>query len=96
MKIQTSWRNPPSTNYRRPTERRFYVWRDRFILYGKGGYAESHGWGEYPWRWLCTMCDPPSYGFRAKRNGWQSIMTVTLPRHMRVRAAHHRWVAGHR
>lgn len=88
MTTRTSMRNPPSTKYQRPAERKFYVWQDRFITYG----LNDRGWEKRPWRWLCTMCEPPSYGFRSKKGAWNSIMTVSLPRHMFVRKCHHEHV----
>lgn len=92
---RTSWRNPPASGYKRPAERKFYVWRDRHISYGARA-VDSGRRAEHPWRWLCTLCDPPSYGFRSKPGGWQAIMRTAMPRHFFVRAAHHRWVARNR
>lgn len=93
-KAQVTRRNPPGTNYQRPVERKFYVWRDRHIRY-HDRFSESHGWVEaYPWRWMCTLCDPPSYGFRSKAGAWRAIMAVSMPRHFRVRDQHHTWVAA--
>jgi hypothetical protein len=85
---QTSSRYPPSAGYRRPTERKFYVWQDRFIAHGW-----NRGWEKHPWRWCCTMCEPPSFGFRSRRGAWAAIMTVSYPRHMFVRGQHHAWAA---
>lgn len=89
---QTSWRNPPSTGYTRPAERKFYVWQDRFITYSPRDVARGKR-GKHPWRWLCTMCDPPSTGFRCRPGAHRDIMTVTLPRHMFVRRYHHKIVS---
>lgn len=93
MRKQTSQRNPPSTGYQRPTERKFYIWEDRHISYsGYSSYAEGK-WGPHPWRWLCTICDPPAYGFRARRGAYQRIIAQTMPRHFAVRRYHHEWAA---
>jgi hypothetical protein len=91
MKVRRSWRNPPSTGYERPTVRKFYVWRDRHVRYGSSG--RRHGWGESPWRWMCTFCDPPSIGFRARAGAWQAIIGTSMPRHFEHRKSHHQWVA---
>lgn len=89
--VRTSTRNPPSTGYRRPTERKFYIWQDRFIYWGKG-WSRSHNRDERPWRWMCTLCEPPSYGFRCKKGAWLAIMTISMPRHFAVRHYHHEHV----
>jgi hypothetical protein len=79
---QTSHRNPPQTGYHRPTERKFYVWQDQFNSYGGySAYADGR-WGLHPWRWMCTMCDPPAYGFRARRGAYHAIMTQVMPDHL--------------
>lgn len=85
---RTSNRYPPSTGYQRPTRRKFYVWRDPFIRY-RGSQRQQ--WGDAPWRWCCTMCEPPSFGFRCKPPAWERIMTVSLPHHLRVLHYHHEW-----
>ena len=84
IKGHTSLRYPPSAGYQRPSQRRFFVWQDRFIRYRDG---------HRPWRWCCTLCEPPSFGFRSLPGGWARIMTGTLPRHLSVRNFHHRHVA---
>jgi len=91
-KKQKTWANPPSTNYERPTERKFYVWQDRHLNYGQA-FAERHGWERYPWRWLCTMCDPPVGGCRVKKGAWKKIIETSMPRHFFVRGQHHKHVA---
>jgi hypothetical protein len=88
---RSSLRYPPSTGYRRPAVRRFYVWEDRCITYG---YSEGK-WGRHPWRWCCTHCDPPAFGFRAKAGAFEAIM-AHMPRHFQRRAAHHRWARTRR
>lgn len=93
---KTSARYPPSTGYHRPAERKFYVWQDTLIDYrGYSAYADGR-WGRHPWRWLCTLCEPPSYGFRARTGAQQAIVAVSLPHHMRVRRSHHEWVRRNR
>jgi hypothetical protein len=92
VRKQVTWRNPPSTGHARPAERKFYVWQDRCIKYGDK-FAEARGWELRPWRWLCTMCDPPACGFRVKKGAWEKIMTVSMPHHFRVRGQHHKHVA---
>lgn len=89
---QRSRRNPPSTDYQRPTVRRFYIWQDRHIVYERR-FAEHRGWGQQPWRWMCTFCDPPSYGFRSRKGAWAAILNTSMPRHFRVKHYHHRRVA---
>lgn len=93
MKKQTSFRNPPSTNYERPTERKFYVWQDRAICWSEE-FARKHDRERHPWRWLCTFCDPPTAGFRTRKGAFNSIMTSSMPRHFFVRRAHHKWAAS--
>jgi hypothetical protein len=88
----TSWRWPPSTRHERPEERRFYIWQDPHIDYSDG-FARNHGWERRPWRWCCTLCDPPACGFQVKKGAWNRIMTSTMPRHFRVRQGHHRHTA---
>lgn len=90
-----SVRNPPSAGYERPLERKFYVWQDRVISYGTR-FAAERGREVHPWRWLCTMCDPPVAGFRCQKGAWEKIMTVSMPRHFLVRHYHHAWVARNR
>jgi hypothetical protein len=90
---RTSLRNPPSTKYQRPIERKFFIWRDRSICWGKA-WADDHNREERPWRWCCTFCNPPSYGFRCKKGAWQAIINTSMPRHFFVRQDHHHWVAG--
>lgn len=96
MKRQTSQRNPPSTGHHRPTERKFYVWQDRFIYYGGYRTYREGRWGRHPWRWMCTFCDPPAYGFRARQGAFNAIITKTMPRHFAVRHYHHEWAARRR
>lgn len=48
------------------------------------------------WRWECTLCHPPSKGGRYGPGAWERIIRVSLPRHMRVRVYHHRYVARNR
>lgn len=90
---QRTWSNPPSTNYEKPVERKFFVWQDRHIAYGPEG-AEKHGWELHPWRWMCTLCEPPTRGFRSKKGAWEKIMTVSMPQHFRARKYHHAHVAN--
>lgn len=85
---QTSRRNPPSTSHVRPAERKFYVWRDRYIRYDPHPRR-----GKGLWRWCCTLCDPPSYGSRSGPGGWEKIMTVSMPRHFAIRRHHHKIVS---
>lgn len=61
----------------RTTRRKFRVWEDR-----EAGC----------WRWECTMCHPPSYGYRTTNDAWYRIMTVSMPRHFFVRRYHHEHV----
>lgn len=91
MKLQTSTRNPPSTGYVRPTEHKFFIWQDRFIHY-EDDFAYKRNWETHPWRWCCTLCDPPSYGFRAKRGAWRAIIDISMRRHFLVRHYHHEHV----
>lgn len=79
----TSARYPVQTQYQRPRQRKFWVWRCRLTHYRRDRSA---------WRWCCTMCEPPSYGFRTAKDGWLKIITVSYPNHMRHRYHHHRWV----
>jgi hypothetical protein len=88
-----TWSNPPSTNFQRPKERKFYVWQDRHLNYGAAA-ARRRGWEQHPWRWLCTLCDPPTGGMRVQKGAWERIMTVSMPCHFRVRRYHHAHVAG--
>jgi len=83
---------PPATGYERPQVRRFWIWEDRTISY-RDGTARRRGWGQHPWRWCCTFCDPPAFGFRAREGAWQAIVTISMPRHFRVRYCHHQYVA---
>ncbi len=92
MSCRWSKRNPPSTGYQRPEERKFFIWQDRTIDYGNA--AKRRGWERHPWRWLCTMCEPPAQGFRVQKGAWQRIITVSLPHHFRTCGQHHDWVAG--
>jgi hypothetical protein len=92
---RTSTRNPPSTNYQRPKKRKFFIWRDRCISYSGDSYAVRHGWERSPWRWCCTFCNPPTYGFRSKQGAWHAIMTISMPRHFAVRQGHHHWAESH-
>lgn len=85
--VKTSTRYPPSTGYRKPTKRKFYVWEDRHIIYGNWGL--QHGWTWHPWRWCCTLCEPPAFGFRA-RGGYAAVMAF-MPHHFARRQAHHDW-----
>lgn len=89
---QTSRRNPPSTRYVRPTERKFYIWQDRGIRWDSA-FARKRGLESRPWRWCCTLCDPPSYGYRTQKGAFQLILKVSMPRHMFVRQQHHEHVA---
>lgn len=93
MKKQRAFRNPPSTGYTRPAERKFYVWQDRRAAFDDS-FAERHGWEKHPWRWLCTLCDPPTEGYRVKKGAWEKIMTVSMPRHFKVRDSHHKVMAS--
>jgi hypothetical protein len=95
MRKQTTTRNPPSTNYQKPTERKFYIWRHRYLRYGHS-LRTDRGWGDYPWLWMCTLCDPPSYGWRSRAGGWQAIISTSMPRHFAHKRAHHQWVSEHR
>ncbi len=94
MVRQKSRRWPPSTGYERPTERRFYVWQDRRVTYALD-FSRKYRWERHPWRWLCTMCDPPSEGCRVQQGAWLKIITISMPRHFAVRYAHHKHVAEH-
>lgn len=94
MRKQRAAVNPPSTGYTRPTDRRFYVWQDRHIYYGGYRNYREGKWGLHPWRWMCTLCDPPSYGFQARAGAYQRIITSTMPTHFQRRQAHHRWAAS--
>jgi hypothetical protein len=90
---QTSWANPPSTGHRKPTVRKFYIWQERHISYaGTSRYSEGR-WERHPWRWLCTFCDPPAAGFRARRGAFQAIIQTSMPKHFEHRQAHHAWAA---
>lgn len=80
---KTTLRYPRQTGHQRPQQRLFFIWRDPHIRYRQG---------HRPWRWCCTLCEPPSFGFRSRPGAWARIITVTLPRHMRVRRQHHAWV----
>jgi len=51
--------------------------------------------GEDCWRWECSLCHPPCHGARFGADAWARIVTISLPRHMRVRACHHAWVRRH-
>ena len=84
IKERTSLRYPAQTGHQRPRQRRFFVWRDPHIRYRSG---------HRPWRWCCTLCEPPSFGFRSLPGAWARIITVSLPRHMAVRGQHHQHVA---
>lgn len=81
--IRTSLRNPPSTGYRRPQKRRFYVWRCR-MTYRRPGHTF--------WRWCCTLCEPPAYGARTTSDAWYRIISQSLPEHMESRRGHHYYV----
>jgi len=89
---RTSTRNPPSTNYQRPTERKFFIWRDRCLEHDER-YMQKYNLERAPWRWCCTFCDPPSYGFRSKLGAWQAIINTSMPRHFFVRHYHHQHAA---
>jgi hypothetical protein len=89
---QRTTRNPPATGYERPVERKFWIWQDRVIDYGEE-FSRRHDWERHPWRWLCTLCDPPAQGFRARKGAHQAILTVSMPRHFAVRRDHHRLTA---
>jgi len=90
---KTSVLYPPSTGYRRPPKRKFYVWRDRAISYRHyRQYPED--WELHPWRWCCTLCDPPAFGFRARKGAFEAVMTISMPHHFYRRRAHHRWAAS--
>jgi hypothetical protein len=84
---------PPSTGYTRPTERKFYIWQDR-LTRRDPVFAARRGWGIYAWRWCCTLCDPPAFGHQVRAGAQQRILNQTMPRHMFVRQAHHKHVAG--
>lgn len=92
MMERTSRRNPPATGYQRPLERKFWIWRDRSIGYDDA-FARRHGWERHPWRWMCTLCDPPAYGFRSRQGAFRAILTVSMPGHFRRRRQHHEWAA---
>lgn len=76
----------------RPAERKFYVWQDRSAFPAE--FADSHNMERHPWRWLCTLCDPPAGGYRTRKGAWHDIMTISMPRHFFVRAQHHKVVAS--
>lgn len=75
---------PHQTGYQRPEQRKFWVWRCRVTRYRPGHSA---------WRWCCTLCEPPTFGYRTVADGWFRIITESMPRHMRNRRQHHQWVA---
>lgn len=85
-------RNPPQTNYQRPTERKFYIWQDRHIDYSGYGQYQHGKWGRHPWRWMCTYCEPPSTGFLASKGAFQRIIKTSMPQHFKHRRSHHRYV----
>jgi hypothetical protein len=62
--------------------RSFRIWRCR-------------GTGLIFWQWECTLCHPPARGGRYGSGGYQKIVTISFPRHMRVRHQHHQHVAAH-
>ena len=78
---------PPSTGFKKPDKPGFYVWRDPFIRY------TQRKWARAPWRWCCTLCEPPSFGFRSMSGAWAKIIGVSMPNHFASRATHHRHVA---
>lgn len=95
--MRTTIRNPPSSNYQRPAERKFWVWRDENRVYMRG-YGTAYGRGRpvHMWRWLCTLCDPPASGCRTMPGAWEKIITVSMPHHFQVRHQHHQHVGRSR
>lgn len=75
--------NPPSTGFIRPAERKFFIWRHPFL-------------STEPWLWMCTLCDPPSRGWRSQPDAFRKIIEISMPHHFRVRHQHHKWVRRHR
>lgn len=88
-------RNPHQTRYERPQTAKFWIWKDTSIRYG-AWFAREHGWDTSPWRWCCTFCEPPSYGFRVKQGAYLAIINGAMPRHFERRHAHHRHVRVYR
>lgn len=87
MRPHTSHRYPFQTHYQRPQQRKFWVWRCRVTHYRRDRSA---------WRWCCTLCEPPTYGFRTRPDAWFRIMTISMPNHMRRLRQHHQFVARHK